>query len=74
MVGRLHDEDGETGRGSFLHPEEFLERQDASTDFTYRQMRRHFWMEGGLLEKLLLKKMVSIGSTTQRSGVSTAFC
>ena len=37
---------------SFI-PKEYLERQDASTDFTYRQMRRHFWMEGGLLEKLL---------------------
>ena len=40
---------------SFI-PKEFLERQDASTDFTYRQMRRHFWMEGGLLEKLLAKE------------------
>jgi hypothetical protein len=40
---------------SFI-PKEFLERQDASTDFTYRQMRRHFWMEGGLLERLLAKE------------------
>lgn len=40
---------------SFI-PKEFLERQDASTDFTYRQMRRHFWMEGGLLEQLLAKE------------------
>ena len=37
---------------SFL-PQSYLEKQDASTDFSYRQMRRHFWMEGGLLEKLL---------------------
>ncbi len=37
---------------SFI-PQSFYERQDASTDFTYRQMRRHFFMEGGLLEKLL---------------------
>ena len=40
---------------SFI-PQSFYERQDASTDFTYRQMRRHFYMEGGLLEKLLNTK------------------
>jgi len=46
----------EAGDAPEVHPflpQSYLERQDASTDFTYRQMRRHFFMEGGLLEKLL---------------------
>jgi len=37
---------------SFL-PASYLEKSDASTEFTNRQMRRHFFMEGGLLEKLI---------------------
>lgn len=37
---------------SFL-PQSYLEHTDASTEYSYRQMRRHFFMEGGLLEKLL---------------------
>jgi hypothetical protein len=36
---------------SFL-PASYLEKSDAATEFTNRQMRRHFFMEGGLLEKL----------------------
>ena len=46
----------EAGTAPEVHqflPQSYLEKQDASTDFTYRQMRRHFFMEGGLLEKLL---------------------
>ena len=37
---------------SFL-PASYLEKSDASTEFTNRQMRRHFFMEGGLLEKVI---------------------
>lgn len=37
---------------SFL-PASYLEKSDATTEFTNRQMRRHFFMEGGLLEKLI---------------------
>ena len=33
-------------------PTSYLEQSDATTEFTNRQMRRHFFMEGGLLEKL----------------------
>ncbi len=49
----------ESGKAQEVHsflPASYLERQDASTDYTYRQMRRHFFMRGGLLEQLLAKE------------------